>query len=117
MAVPSRLFLLLCIPSGLGAQLAMHPGQRPFGFVPNAGQAASTALFTTTGGGFAVSLERDGIAIDRVRLTFVDANPNVKVVGEVPLRARVNYFLGKDPAKWKSNLATYSRVRYIDLWP
>ena len=48
---------------------------------------------------------------------FVGANPAVKMEGLDPSEARVNYFLGSDPAKWKRSLPAYSRVRYTNLYP
>ena len=32
-------------------------------------------------------------------------------------RAKVNYFLGNDPSKWRSNIPLYGRVNYQNLYP
>src|SRR5436309_775869 len=34
-----------------------------------------------------------------------------------PMTGRVNYFLGNDPAKWRTNVATYRTLTYGGLYP
>lgn len=51
-----------------------------------------------------------------VKLDFVNANPAVKPVGDYPTPARVSYFKGAQK-NWQTDLPTYSRVVYSDLWP
>ena len=29
----------------------------------------------------------------------------------------VNYFIGDDPAKWRTNIPTYAKVQYQDVYP
>jgi len=50
------------------------------------------------------------------RMTFVGANPNalVSAVGARPYYT--NYYLGNDPAKWSSNVASYTEVFYSGLY-
>ncbi len=50
-------------------------------------------------------------------LDFIGANPTSKIEGLDTSTAKLNYFVGKDPTKWKSNVPMYSRVRYADLYP
>ena len=50
-------------------------------------------------------------------LDFIGANPKSKIEGLDASTAKLNYFVGKDPTKWKSNVPMYSRVRYADLYP
>jgi hypothetical protein len=57
---------------------------------------------------------RRGIALG---LSFVGANPGVILRGERQLPGTVNYFIGNDPSKWRSGLATYEQVIYRELWP
>ncbi len=51
-----------------------------------------------------------------IKLEFVNANPNVKPVGEERTGAAISYFKGS-PDEWHTGLPTYSRVLYADLWP
>src|SRR5437870_4349979 len=48
---------------------------------------------------------------------LLDANPNPQMQGEDELPGKTNYLLGNNPEKWHSNISTYSRVRYRDVYP
>jgi len=41
----------------------------------------------------------------------------VRVIGEEELEGKVNYLRGSDPAQWRTNLSTYARVRYRQVYP
>ncbi len=53
---------------------------------------------------------------DVVRMTLLKARPDATVSGEDVLPGKVNYLLGNDPGSWRTNVATYSKVRYKDLY-
>src|SRR5438093_28989 len=50
-------------------------------------------------------------------MTFLGANPDVRVTGREELPGKANYFIGNDPAGWRTNVPTYARVHYEDLYP
>jgi hypothetical protein len=50
-------------------------------------------------------------------IDFVGANPQTKIEGLDPVAAYANYFVGNDPAEWRTHMAQYSRVRYKNLYP
>ena len=52
-----------------------------------------------------------------VRMSFAGADPQAEVVGLDPLPGIVNYFIGDDPSKWRTNIPTYEKVGYKDLYP
>ena len=52
-----------------------------------------------------------------LRTQLIGANPAGKVTGEEELPGKVNYFIGHDPAKWRTDVATYARVRYEEVYP
>jgi len=52
-----------------------------------------------------------------LRLQFVGADPDTQVVGEEQLPGIVNYFLGDDPANWRTNVPTYGSIVYEHLYP
>ncbi|MBI4608799.1 MAG: SBBP repeat-containing protein, partial [Candidatus Rokubacteria bacterium] len=52
-----------------------------------------------------------------LRMKLLDANPDPPVTGLDPLPGKANYFIGTDPAKWRTNIATYGRVRVADVYP
>jgi hypothetical protein len=51
-----------------------------------------------------------------VHLAFVGANADAAIDGLDAATSKSNYFIGNDPARWKSNVANYSRVRYRNLY-
>jgi hypothetical protein len=40
-----------------------------------------------------------------------------RVVGLEPLPGTVNYFRGNDPRQWRTNVSTYAKVEYRDVYP
>src|SRR5713101_2235575 len=66
-----------------------------------AGPAGATTE-STTGGVF--------------RMKLHNANPAAKVTGVDELASTSNYFIGNDPAKWRSNVPTYAKVKYEGIY-
>jgi hypothetical protein len=52
-----------------------------------------------------------------VNMQFVGANPRPSLAGEGALKGKVNYFVGRDAAKWRAGVGTFAAVRYRDLYP
>ncbi|MGH2543354.1 MAG: hypothetical protein ACRDIB_11175, partial [Ardenticatenaceae bacterium] len=52
-----------------------------------------------------------------LRLRFAGANRAPQLVGEEKLPGIVNYFLGEDPAQWRTRLPTYEALIYHELYP
>ena len=52
-----------------------------------------------------------------VRLRLVGAKTDAEVIGRDELPGKVNYFIGNDPKKWRTNVPTYARVRYQNVYP
>ena len=52
-----------------------------------------------------------------VRMNLVGANANAPIAGLGELSGKVNYFVGNDPKKWRTNVSTYAKVRYRDVYP
>jgi uncharacterized repeat protein (TIGR01451 family) len=118
-------------------------GKLPLQFEANQGQQPAQVKFLSRGQDYTVFLTPDGavlslrkvghqIRIDKagppvsepkleaaadLRLNLEGANPAVKLTGAGPLPGAVNYFTGKDPAKWRTNVTTYSKVRYEQVYP
>jgi Bacterial Ig-like domain (group 3)/Beta-propeller repeat len=51
-----------------------------------------------------------------LRMKLRHANPNATVTGVDELAGKSNYFIGNDPAKWRTNVPTYSKVRYEAIY-
>ena len=50
-------------------------------------------------------------------MKMIGANKNPEVAGEDKMPGKVNYFNGRDRANWSSQVATYSRVNYREVYP
>jgi hypothetical protein len=54
---------------------------------------------------------------DAMRIELVGANAASEVAGVDELPGRNNYFVGNDPQKWRTNVPTYAKVRYRNVYP
>ena len=50
-------------------------------------------------------------------MKLVGANPVPRVAGVEQLPGKVNYFIGNDPNKWRTNIPTYAKVKYDEVYP
>lgn len=99
------------------------------GFVANVGQWPSNVLFAYRDGNLDTWITTTGIVFDQfeiqrskgvrdgqvVRLNFMHSKGG-SPVGEVQMPARVNYFIGRDPSKWYTNVPVYSSVRVRNVY-
>ncbi|MGH7813011.1 MAG: SBBP repeat-containing protein [Candidatus Binataceae bacterium] len=54
---------------------------------------------------------------DVLRMELVGANHNAKIEGVDPLPGKSNYFIGSDLKRWHTDIPTYARVRYRNVYP
>jgi len=59
----------------------------------------------------------DSVETMLIQASFVDANPNAEVVPEGLTEYKCNYFLGNDPAKWRTDVPNYSTVTIKSICP
>jgi hypothetical protein len=52
-----------------------------------------------------------------IGLRPVGSNPNARLTGIDKLPGVSNYFIGNDPRKWRTNVESYSKVKYENLYP
>ncbi|UCG62909.1 MAG: hypothetical protein JSV52_06390 [Candidatus Zixiibacteriota bacterium] len=52
-----------------------------------------------------------------IKSTLVGANTAAKVSGEGLLGYKSNYFLGSDPARWRTGVHSYEAIVYHDVYP
>ncbi len=125
------------LPAALGALLVLGPGPLaighpladvPLSFEPNDGQTDARVKFLSHGHGYTLFLTPSEAVLalwkptathdaQALRVKLLGANPDPRIVGEGELAGRTNYFIGKDPARWRTNVPTYARVRYRDVYP
>jgi hypothetical protein len=48
---------------------------------------------------------------------FIGANEDVEVIGEELLSQYNNYFLGNDPAEWRTDVPNYESITYRNIYP
>ena len=116
----------------------------PLTFEANVGQASPEVAFLARGPHVSTFLTRTGIEVEprelrasrnipamhhRVQITFARAsrssddqtsdhtNASVTWKGIAPLRAQTNYFIGRDPSKWRTGVPNYARAEAHRILP
>jgi hypothetical protein len=62
-------------------------------------------------------VRRDGGKLAIVRIRLVGANATASPAGFEELPGKVNYFLGSDPTKWRTDVPMFAKVRYENVYP
>jgi Bacterial Ig-like domain (group 3)/Beta-propeller repeat len=93
-------------------------GLKPVSLAGSGGTAEAMPFPRTIPG---TSSSRDDIATEDMtssvlRMKLRNANAAAKVTGVDELTGTSNYFIGKDPAKWRSNVPTYAKVKYEGIY-
>ena len=52
-----------------------------------------------------------------LRMKLLDANPTTQARGLDKLSGTSNYFLGKDPKQWRTNVPNYGKVQFEGVYP
>jgi hypothetical protein len=124
------------------ARAQANYGKLPLSFEANRGQTDAQVEFLARGQGYALfltpneavlSLKKPKVKINTSALTksassseisssilqmhLVEANSAPKVVGKEALPGRVNYLIGKNPSRWRTQVPTYGKVAYEDVYP
>ena len=119
--------VLAAVPDAQGTRLPHS--KLPLSFEANHGQAAQDVKFLSRGRGYGLFLTPTGATVSTrgaapstepaaaMHMHFVGSNPAVRVVGKGPLPGVSNYFIGRDPAKWRTRVPHYAQVRYEEIYP
>lgn len=129
------------------AKLQETYGQLPLSFEANQGQTDAQVMFISRGNGYNLFLTPTEavLALKKVkakaeyeasknplapvsggegrgegavlRMKLIGANPTPQITGIEELPGKVNYFIGKDPKKWRNNIPNYAKVRYEAVYP
>jgi Ca2+-binding RTX toxin-like protein len=99
-------------------------GNLPISFEPNVGQGSNGDDFVARGQGFGMAINATGATLalgtkaqDLVRMNLLEANPSANPYAHESLSGTVNYFVGNDPSGWRSDVPTFGRVSYDDIYP
>src|SRR5438445_218920 len=127
------------------ARVSQSYGKLPLHFEANQGQTHQDVRFLARGPGYSLYLTADEAVLvltkpnpqakrdlrstpERlgtqargtpavVRMSLVGAAPKPLVSGLDELPGKANYLIGKDPAKWRTNVPTYAKVHYRAVYP
>ena len=125
------------------ASVEENYGKLPLSFEANNGQVDDAVKFLARGSGYTLFLtsteavlslrhgkakdpmakpgrepkESRPVGNDVVRLKLIGANSKPKMAGLDELPGKSNYFIGKDPAKWRKDVSNYSKVKIEDVYP
>jgi len=140
---PRRKFALLTFLLGISCAAAAAPadarvseayGRLPLHFEANRGQTNKDVRFLSHGPGYDLYLTANEVVLVltrarpgvdapapakpvALRMSLVGGAPRPLVSGLEELPGKANYFIGKDPAKWRSNVPTYAKVHYREVYP
>jgi len=120
-------------------------GKLPLSFEANQGQTDAQVKFLSRGSGYALFLTKDEAVFafrnDKakaeapsarphqqpsallprnsavLRMKLLNANPAANVSGAEELPGKSNYLIGNDRRKWHSNVPTYAKVKYEEIYP
>jgi hypothetical protein len=116
------------LPSHAGAQSGVATRARaaqayselPLRFEANAGQRGGQARFLSRGRGYTLFLTSSEAVLTlnktALHMHLLGANANAEATGVDKLAGTVNYFLGNDPKKWRTNVPTYGKVEYRNVY-
>src|SRR6267378_7738199 len=130
------------LPAGAAtnnARMSESYGKLPLQFEANRGQTHKDVHFLSRGAGYSLYLTageavlvlskpnadatRDARSTQApsksvaLRMSLVGAAPKPQVTGLDELPGKANYFIGKDRSKWRTNVPTYAKVQYQDVYP
>jgi len=116
-------------PPGGAAQAIQTFAGLPMTFEANEGQSDARVKFLSRGAGYTLFLTQQEAVLSLaqpaksrgqpnvVRLKFAGSNGAAPIIGRDLLRANSNYFLGKDPKQWHTNVPNYAGAAYHGVYP
>jgi hypothetical protein len=100
---------------GVGTRLSAF-GNLPLSFEPNIGQSDPAVRFIAHASGTTVYLTRSEVMSGEFRIKLTGRNPAREIAGVERVAGKSNYFIGNDPAKWKTDVPQFARVKYAQLY-
>jgi uncharacterized repeat protein (TIGR01451 family) len=125
------------------AQLREFAARLPLSFEQNVGQLDSLAKFSAHGAGYNLFLTSTGAVLELrhnssktfpktrkeqshaqrrasssvLAMNLLGANAQAIAKGVDELPGRINYFIGNDRSKWRTDVSTFRAVRYDGIYP
>jgi len=146
-SMPALLTFLACfaLPAAAAtdARVSESYGKLPLQFEANRGQTHKDVRFLSRGPGYSLYLTAGEAVLVlskpdpdskrgarsaqtrpdaptqsvALRMSLVGAASKPLVSGLEAQPGKVNYFIGKDPAQWRTNVPTYAKVHYREVYP
>jgi hypothetical protein len=115
-------------PDAAQSHAAQSYGDLPLSFEENRGQSDQRVRFLSRGAGYtffltpgeavlAFSQDQAQSHAAVLHLQLAGSNAETRIGGADPLPGNSNYFLGQDPAKWRTGVPTYRKVAYENIYP
>lgn len=103
------------------AKLKESYAKLPLSFVANDGQADKKIKFTSRGSGYSLALAPTTFTVAASRASVVQAtlfggNKAADLTGVERLLTSTNYLIGNDPRNWKTNVPSYAKVKYSNVY-
>lgn len=104
----------------------------PIYFIPNEGQYHQDVLFFGKTPGYNLWITKEGLVFDSShknssrssyhkrdvsKLTFLNANKNLRIIPDDKTNHTVNFFLGSRQKDWKTDISTTKSVIYKNIYP
>jgi hypothetical protein len=101
----------------------------PLFFESNQGQTDARVRFLSRSSGYTLFLtsneavlrlrarEKENSNEAVLRMKLLGSNENAAARGLDELPGKANYFIGRDPAKWHTSVATYGKIKYEGIYP
>jgi hypothetical protein len=115
--------LLILLATAVAAAAAQY-GRLPLHFEPNVGQAHPSARYIARAADYRFLVtetetifELNDSLHSTVRMKLSGAIPGAHLEPLEKLSGISNYYLGSDPAKWRTNIPQYARLMRHDVYP
>lgn len=59
----------------------------------------------------------ENLSTETLQMEFLGANSQATAVGLEELPGKVNYFIGNKESKWRTDIPTFAKVKYEDIYP
>jgi Immunoglobulin domain/Immunoglobulin I-set domain/Beta-propeller repeat len=106
-------------------------GNLPFYFEAHPGPVDDSTQFIVHGRDYLFLISPDGVRLDlekmdaatkktsvrTVHMQFMGARSQAQIQGADELSGKINYFVGDNPTQWRTDVATFARVRVGQLYP
>ncbi len=116
------------------SEVAAQYAALPLRFEPNVGQSDASVQFLARGKGYTLFLTPSESVIvlspgqtsarnttsknaEVVRMRYVGAATNPRMQGVQTLPGISNYFIGNDPGQWHTDIVSFAKVRYSQIYP